>query len=98
MGTKRRSWSSPAGKWISLICIGLAIPFGLAAAISASGVFDWTIEDGEPISHWWGTSIFAALSIVPGWFAFRTTWSITVGTRGIGIRKLWRARQADMQC
>jgi hypothetical protein len=90
VGTQRRSWSIPAGKWISLICLGIAILFGALAVLSAAGLFDWSIEGGATISPWWGTSVFAVIFLGTGWYAFQPTWSVTVGNRGIGIRKLWR--------
>ena len=90
MGSRRRSWANNAGKWISLIALGIAILFGILAALSAALLFDWSLESGRPISHWWGTTAFAILCVVLGWLALRPTWSITVGTRGIGMRKLWR--------
>ena len=30
---------------------------------SGLGLFDWSIEPGRPISHWWGTSVLAGLFV-----------------------------------
>jgi hypothetical protein len=90
VASQRRFWANTSGKWISLICLGVGALFGILAALSAAELFDWSFEGGDPISHWWGTGAFGLICVVLVGFAFRPTWSITVGKRGIGIRKLWR--------
>jgi hypothetical protein len=90
VASQRRFWANTTGKWISLTCLGIGIVFGVLAALSAAELFEWSFEGSDPISHWWGTGAFAVICVVLGWMAFRPTWSITVGKRGIGIRKLWR--------
>jgi len=90
MGTQRKSWANPIGKAISLTALVLGVPCGVHAILSAAGVFDWRIEPGRPISHWWGTSVLAALFVVLMLVALAPTWSITAGPRGTGIKRLWR--------
>jgi len=90
MGNQRKSWANPIGKAISLTALVLAVPCGVHAVLSAAGVFDWSLEPGRPISHWWGTSVLAALFVGLMLLAIAPTWSITAGPRGTGIKRLWR--------
>jgi len=68
----------------------IAVPCGVLAALSAAGLFDWSLEPGRPISHWWGTSVLAALFVGLMLLSLATTWSITAGPRGTGVKRLWR--------
>jgi len=90
MGSQRQSWPHPIGKAISLTSLVLAVPCGAHAVLSALGVFDWSIEPGRPISHWWGTSVLAGLFVLLMLLALAPTWSITAGPRGTGVKRLWR--------
>jgi len=90
MGTQRQSWAHPIGKGISLTSLVLAVPCGVHAVLSGFGLFDWSLEPGRPISHWWGTSVLAGLFAALMLLALAPAWSITVGPRGIGVKRLWR--------
>jgi hypothetical protein len=90
MGSQRQSWAHPIGKAISLTSLVLALPCGVHAVLSGIGLFEWSLEPGRPISHWWGTSALALLCVALTLLALAPTWSITAGPRGTGLKRLWR--------
>ena len=90
MGTQRQTWPHPIGKAISLTSLVLALPCGAHAVLSGFGVFDWSIEPGQPIGNLWPTVVLAALFVALMLLALAPAWSITAGPRGTGIKRLWR--------
>lgn len=84
VATERRSWPNPLGRAISLT--GLAAAGGvvvLTAALALVGP-----EDGPR-----SLAFLPLAAVVPlVWLALRPTWSVTVGRRGVGLRRLGRQR------
>lgn len=93
MAKARRQWSNKPGVAISIGALVLAAASGLLAALFALRVFD-SLEGG-PQARWPGTIVLAVLVILLVWVALLPTWSLTVGRRGIGIRRLGRTRFVD---
>jgi hypothetical protein len=89
----RRQWINAAGKAISWSAVGVAVASGLGALAAGAG---WLgSPEDTPALRWSVTGVLAALAVVAVAVAAYPTWSVTVGRRGIGVRKLGRTRFVD---
>ena len=95
MSSVRRQWPNSAGFNISMVASFAAIVFGILAGLSATNGLDFRPETGSASANWVAAAIFGLLFLVLGWLALQPTWSVTVGKRGIGIKKLLRQRFID---
>jgi len=83
---------NPLGRTISLTALGVALVLAALAALAAVNVIDFRAEIGSESANLWGAAVLAALGAASLVAALRPTWSITVGRRGLGVKKLWRQR------
>jgi len=87
----RRQWVNALGKSASLTALGFALVCAVLAVIFAAGPVG---QDG-PTVRMWGAAVCAVLSVIAGWLALQPTWSVTVGKRGIGLKRLLHHRFID---
>lgn len=93
MGSPRRSWDNPGGKTLSLAGLGVAAAGLLLAVAAAAG---WLEGEDTPAAAVYAVYAVSALVLAAGLVvAILPTWSITVGRRGIGLRRLFGVRFVD---
>jgi hypothetical protein len=79
----RRTWPNPLGRTISLVAVGC----GLVAIVVAAGL----ALSGAEGPRWLALTPLVTLPPLV-WLALRPAWSITIGNRGVGVRRLGSQR------
>ena len=95
MKSARKQWANPIGRWTSLVLVAVGVALASLCALTAAGVINWGEQRDSAAVRGSVAAVNGGLALLLIGFAIRPTWSVTVGNRGIGIKRLWRQTFVD---
>ena len=91
----RKQWNNPIGRTVSLALMIGGVAFLLLSVLTGTKLIQSKEQEDSATVRWSVTAALAIGGLALAGGAVRPTWSLTVGNRGIGIKRLWRQTFVD---